>query len=110
MTEPSGAALVARIPTSVSVDDLAPAFAAKVESFIAAIKNGGGEVGVTRVLFQGSEIDMQIVVFPGSNIRDAKGESHSFAGPVGGSDPRVVEIGETYGVANVNGTSTWTAA
>ena len=164
MTEPSGAAWCSRYPTSVSLDDLAPAFGAKVKSFITAIKGGGGEVGITCTLrpkqraylmhfcckiaegldpsevpalagvdidwtqdgndeaavaaaramkaaygivypaaldsrhTDGLAIDMQIVVHQGANIRDAKGDNYRFDGPADGRDPRVVEIGATYGV------------
>lgn len=45
--EPSGAAWVARFPTSRSVDDLAAPFASAVADFVAAIRAAGGTVSIS---------------------------------------------------------------
>jgi len=45
--EPSGVAWVARFPTSISTDDLTPAFRDKVNRFIAALKATGASVKIS---------------------------------------------------------------
>ncbi|HTT97769.1 MAG TPA: hypothetical protein VMF58_06935 [Rhizomicrobium sp.] len=46
MSEPSGVAWCARFPTSVSPDDLLPAFRDRVLAFISAMERGGAKVSI----------------------------------------------------------------
>jgi hypothetical protein len=46
MSEPSGAQWCARFPTSISPDDLVPAFRDNVLAFVSAMKRGGASVSI----------------------------------------------------------------